>query len=138
MKTINDIIKNSNDQDIIKSYKLEGNVLNIKSYIFKMLFNVNNVIKQISGIYWVFITKKNNLLEIKIKKHCDKCEGTGEKDCDECSGEGKIECYNCGHYNDCDECKGRGVVTCMCDEEFDEDEVYLEDIIDLNQYIFDY
>lgn len=142
MKTFLDVIKESNPNDVLKKYNVDGRELVFKAIKFQRLVRDSLLNIKPSYNYEIHSTVfqgrlellNSNVIQIIVTEACEYCNGGGEKDCEECNGTGEICCDSCGHDETCGECDGWGGVDCdICHGEIDEDEIIFQRNIDLNQ-----
>lgn len=128
MKTFQDIINESNPDDIVKTYNINGKRIELKAMHFDLQSLSTGILND--NISCIMDIDKN-IVSIKFSECCFICEGTGEYECEECEGEGDNDCFECGTTLSCDYCQGHGLLQCDCG--VDSDEIIFEDEIDLNQ-----
>ena len=123
MKTFSDIILESNEYDVIKTYNINGTPIGIQSTHFKDAIEQGKCKYIVSDTLRCEITKPSDIyLHIIIEQdnttECDVCGGSGQHYCDDC---------DCDH--DCGECDGLGQIF----DYYTEACILVDETINLNQ-----
>lgn len=129
MKTFSDIILESNEYDVIKTYNINGTSIGIQSTHFKDAIEQGKCAFAgkckyiVSDTFRCEITKPSDIyLHIKIEQ-----DTTTE--CDACEGSGQHYCHDCDCYHDCGSCEGLGQIF----DYYTEPSILVDETINLNQ-----
>jgi hypothetical protein len=142
MKTFLDVIKESNPNDVLKKYTVDGRELIFTAMKFQRLVHDSLLIIKPSYNYEIHETTftgrmellNSNVIRIVVTESCEYCNGGGEKDCELCSGTGETSCNECGQDETCEDCDGWGGVECdICGGEICEEDIIFQENIELNQ-----